>query len=1319
MKFKEDRPMKAKAILTVILLLAAGFTAAAEGIWTVTSSTSGTNTTFAIKRTDATYPQTVLYRTVGLSAFAGQHYNAVSGSLTFAAGETSKTVTVSESISTANTAYWFQSTGTSRTYRLDVTNRSGEILATCTRNVSTGTGTQLSTSYLNKDIYALACFDKDGDGSITTYNGNKYLDVAHSGSAGTWIKVTDKGYSQAVHTMSTDALYGNTVQRTFYDNQDTKMYATVYFSQKEEDDGYQYIQIYSSSYDNDDDPNGGVNDPVNSLYKACFILSYTPSGSVMSDPHMQFFPHRWDYEDRNAQYNANKWSLQEFDYDNSHLYAQKFKTTTPSLRDDKTGSLVLSPTVAELNVRFDAGGSGNDTWYFKDMKLRLALLDATAPTVLASSVAPGRHAKGNILYLCVAFSEPVTINSGAKLTTNWGELGYLSGNGTNVISFHGAITGKATGSLNITGLSGTVADLAGNKLSGGITASGLCELDADLAYTLSDFQQDGGDYLITCHDDLIGLAGYVNGGNNASGLTFRQVADIAFPHTTDWNDANSTENNYIAIGNYSNPFQGTFDGQNHTISGIRIYKGRTDSNKKYQGIFGRVTGGGTVKRVNLADARITANDESGGIVGSSFKATIEDCTAGADVCIHAVEITIFHGGILGYSEGSIVQRCISRATLSVADGLTGDGYGGVTGINNVGTITDCVAVGAVIPNVKGRGAITGSYTEGSTITRNFYRDCKVASNVVTPSGVGLGIDSSTTTNDADGARPVFALTLPANTSVVRTAPATLPGIGNASYTNGADIAGTAYYTGGATHTLTPEQGFNLEDVSVNGTAATNNGDGTWSFTMPAADATVTALMGMPYIDENGNEQTCTDFTLVGSSYAFGDDNGTATLGVDDNVERWYAVVGTVSLDKPLNVYGNAHLILCDGAALNINADNDGAAFNIPASNGSDFTIYGQAQGIGTLRVTNTRGIGGRAIDIKKNTTINGGSVIASSKGNGIVISGTLTINRGIVTATGEFEGISVHPDCTITQNGGTLNATSGNNTYYAGIYAHVSSTVNILGGIVTATGTGGAYGIRAHASSTVNILGGIVTATGDIGIYADDSPVYILGGILNATGSTYGIDAVNKSQQSSTTLITLGWTTPDDRITASSIYFDGDATLQVRDGQTLYADDVPYSGDITASAGDLAGKTLAPYQGAGSGTSAVTARKASFAGVERYWTTFYSATRYALPAGAQAFIMKSDHVLYRIGDGSVIPAGCAVVIMADASALTNPTATGGIITITETTAAEPSVSGNILLGVDTPTSAPSGAHVLSKVGDDFGFFTFTGTIPANKAYYVE
>ncbi len=446
--------------------------------------------------------------------------------------------------------------------------------------------------------------------------------------------------------------------------------------------------------------------------------------------------------------------------------------------------------------------------------------------------------------------------------------------------------------------------------------------------------------------------------------------------------------------------------------------------------------------------------------------------------------------------------------------------------------------------------------------------------------------------------------------------------------------------------------------------------GNATFLMPDADVTVsseTVGTAVAYIDEDGNEQNCTDFTVVSSSYAFGDYYGTATLGVDDNVERWYAVVGTVSLDKPLMVNGNARLILCDGAALNINADiKFGTAFG---GSNHGLTIYGQARQTGTLSVTNTGGA------IYVNTfTVNGGTVIATggTDREGILISGNsygiLTINRGSVTATGAF-GVNLNNQGTLTQNGGTLSAT-GSGIYRAGIN-NVNATLNILGGTFSATGTDGAYGI-----------------------YADASDIYA-------------------------TTVTLGWTNPDDRITASSIYLDGDATLQVRDGQTLYADDVPYSGDITASAGDLAGKTLAPYQGAGSGTSAVTARKASFAGVERYWTTFYSATRYALPAGAQAFIMKSDHVLYRIGDGSVIPAGCAVVIMADASALTNRTATGGIVTLTPTSAAEPSVSGNILLGVDSPTAAPSGAYVMSKVGSDFGFFTFTGTIPANKAYYVE
>ena len=43
-----------------------------------------------------------------------------------------------------------------------------------------------------------------------------------------------------------------------------------------------------------------------------FILSYDPSGSVMSDDHYQFFPHRYDYIDK-ATETSNGISHYEFD----------------------------------------------------------------------------------------------------------------------------------------------------------------------------------------------------------------------------------------------------------------------------------------------------------------------------------------------------------------------------------------------------------------------------------------------------------------------------------------------------------------------------------------------------------------------------------------------------------------------------------------------------------------------------------------------------------------------------------------------------------------------------------------------------------------------------------------------------------------------------------------------------------------------------------------------------------------------------------------------------------------------------------------------
>ena len=140
------------------------------------------------------------------------------------------------------------------------------------------------------------------------------------------------------------------------------------------------------------------------------------------------------------------------------------------------------------------------------------------------------------------------------------------------------------------------------------------------------------------------------------------------------------------------------------------------------------------------------------------------------------------------------------------------------------------------------------------------------------------------------------------------------------------------------------------------------------------------------------------------------------------------------------------------------------------------------------------------------------------------------------------------------------------------------------------------------------------------------------------------------------------------------------------------------------------------------------AHQAAFAGHTRYWATFYHPySNYQLPAGAQAFMMDSGHTLYRVGDGSVIPSDCAVIIMTEASALTGVSGGSGTLTLTATDATAPSVSGNILQGkgAATPVSslglqAGQKVYVLGQSGGTVGFFQFTGTtLPAGKAYYVQ
>ena len=321
----------------------------------------------------------------------------------------------------------------------------------------------------------------------------------------------------------------------------------------------------------------------------------------------------------------------------------------------------------------------------------------------------------------------------------------------------------------------TVKDAQNNDvpLSGGNTfVMPASDVTVSANLTIIDWKGSGtqGDpYIIMYRSQLDLLAERVNSGNEYDQTYFKLGADIDYPHITAWNDATSTENNFTVIGDVyheiygywnTHMFNGVFDGDGHTISGIRIYRNGGTHADENQGLFGYVDQNGIVKNVTLSDVRITAASYAGGIAGVNSNGTIENCHVTGTVAIHAVVDCDLHGGIVGFNENGTVRDCTSAATLSMAAGLTEcDYYGGIVGFNyefegNV-TVENCLAVGVTVNANYYAGAIFGfTETGNNNCYNNYYYGCDANGNT---SNIGFGGGDI---SDNNFAVPCYKLSLP-------------------------------------------------------------------------------------------------------------------------------------------------------------------------------------------------------------------------------------------------------------------------------------------------------------------------------------------------------------------------------------------------------------------------------------------------------------------------------------------------------------------------------------------------------------------------------
>ena len=338
--------------------------------------------------------------------------------------------------------------------------------------------------------------------------------------------------------------------------------------------------------------------------------------------------------------------------------------------------------------------------------------------------------------------------------------------------------------------------------------------------------------------------------------------------------------------------------------------------------------------------------------------------------------------------------------------------------------------------------------------------------------------------------------------------------------------------------------------------------------------------GVSYLDENGDEQTADNVTVVdGSTTAWSD--------------GWYVVNRNVTIDSCVTVRGEVHLILADNASLTV----DGG---INVAEGKSFSVYAQSVGekMGTLTATgeNGAGIGGGSWENAGTITINGGSVTATGGYNQAGIGGgdqgsggTVTISGGNVTATGGQEAAGIGSGFegsggNITIHGGSITATGGGPA--AGIGSGSSGSydnITINGGTVTATGGQEAAGIGSVANGSygnITINGGTVKATGGdygAGIGGVDGVSYgnitINGGNVTTTGGDYGA-GIGGGQDSSGGNITIN----GGNVTA----IGGDLAAGIGGGFKSSGGDITINGgNVTATGADEGAGIGNGYQGSG------------------------------------------------------------------------------------------------------------------------------------------
>ena len=260
----------------------------------------------------------------------------------------------------------------------------------------------------------------------------------------------------------------------------------------------------------------------------------------------------------------------------------------------------------------------------------------------------------------------------------------------------------------------------------------------------------GNKYHISSAEDLVALANFVKNGADTTGSIFMFDNDIDMSGVT----------GFEGIGTNTNAFKGTVYGNGHVVKNLTI-----NTSSSYQGLFGNINQA-TIKDLGVVDANVTGGDYTGILVGQAENSQISnvytsgtvtsndafvgglvgdltDSTATNVYSTADVKGSAAVGGLIGFSDGSIVEKAFATGKVTATDGQVG---GLIGAMSNGGTVKNSYATGDVNGKVD-VGGFVGVISVGS-ITTTFdtvYSTSRVSGSQYVGGFIGF-VDTDVTTN---------------------------------------------------------------------------------------------------------------------------------------------------------------------------------------------------------------------------------------------------------------------------------------------------------------------------------------------------------------------------------------------------------------------------------------------------------------------------------------------------------------------------------------------------------------------------------------------